>query len=281
MCFLLNPVFEKKWQEGIFRKPSCQVFTLLFNQEMRTHMTVNAIRHFLVHGRCMRLTMTGLAFRHIRMLTPVTKGTGKCLVLGRRFFHLRPNLFMTRHAEGAGRCNGRFYLQRMMGRMAAQTVAGNLTGCMRFVALGTIRDLAVDLMAEGAGLLGMGRLVIGEILARSFVTGETRFPDVIGKVQGQWFMRIGVTGEAVLQFKMRPALMAHGTRRDDFLAPWRVFLVAVQAGDGSLVLAAVAGYGCRFILMAFDAVSHLKRSQFCFCFQSKSCQHHCSNDCCA
>jgi len=102
---------------------------------MRTHVTVNAIRHFLVHGRCMRLTMTVLAFRHIRMLTPVTEGTGKCLVLGRRFLHLRPNLFMTRHAEGAGRGNGRFYLQRMMGRMAAQTVAGNLAGCMRFVAL--------------------------------------------------------------------------------------------------------------------------------------------------
>jgi len=73
------------------------------------------------------------------------------------------------------------------------------------------------------------------------MTGETRLFDIIGQVQGQGFMRVGVTGQTVFQLKMRPAFVAHGALGDDLFTPWRMLLVAVQAGDSSLVLAAVAG----------------------------------------
>lgn len=159
---------------------------------MRTHVAVNTVRHFLVHGGCMRLTMTGTALRYTRMLITVTEGTGECLVLSCGFFHLYPNLFMAWNTEGPRRCHGRRYLQRVMRRMTAKTVTGDLAGGMRFMTLGAVRDLAVHIMTEGAGLLGMGGLIIGEILARTFVTRETRFLDVIGKIQGQRFMRVGM-----------------------------------------------------------------------------------------
>jgi len=47
--------------------------------------------------------------------------------------------------------------------------------------------------------------------------------------------------------------MAHGALGNDVLSPRRVFRVAIQAGYRSLVLAAVAGYCCRGILMTLDA----------------------------
>ena len=55
-------------------------------------------------------------------------------------------------------------------------------------------------------------------------------------------MGIGVTRQAVFQFKMGLALMAHGAFGNDFLTPGRMLLVTVQAGYFSAMLAAVAGY---------------------------------------
>ena len=150
---------------------------------------------------------------------------------------------------------------------------------MGFMALGAVRDLAVYFVAERTGLFGMGGLVIGEVLARPLMAGETRFFYVIGKVQGQWFMGIGVTGQAVFQLEMRPAFMAHGTLGDNVLTPWRMLLVTVKTGDGGLMLAPVAGNCCRFILVAFDAVRHLERNPFRFRLMNKSSQHESDKNC--
>jgi len=141
---------------GTSNKPLLPCKCVLFNQEMRTHMAIKTVGHFLMHGRCVRLTMTGLALRHIGMLTAVAEGTGECLVLGRCLFHLYTCLFVTRHAESPRRGHGIIDLQRMVGSMAAKAVAGYLACGMWLMAHGTIRDLAVDLVAEGAGLFCMG-----------------------------------------------------------------------------------------------------------------------------
>jgi len=74
--------------------------------------------------------------------------------------------------------------------MAAKAVTGQLTFGMGFMALGTVGDLAVYFMTEGAGLLGMSAFIIGEILSRSLMAGKTWFFDIAGKVQGQGFMRV-------------------------------------------------------------------------------------------
>ena len=51
-----------------------------------------------------------------------------------------------------------------MGRVATQTVTGNLLCSMWFMTHKTIGDLAVYLMAERTGLFGMAALIIGKIL---------------------------------------------------------------------------------------------------------------------
>ena len=183
--------------------------------------------------------MTGPAFRYIRMCAAMTEGTGKCLMLGHCLLHQLADFFVAGHAGCSRRCQGIVNLQRMMGRMATQTIRGHLTLCMGFMTLETIRDLAVYFMAERTGLLRMGTLVIGEILTGAFVTGEARFFYVIGKMQGKWLMGIGMAGQAVLKFKMRSAFMAHRTFWYDIFPPGRMFTMAVKTGNRCLVLAAV------------------------------------------
>ena len=181
----------------------------LLDQEMRIHMAVKAVGHFLMHSRGMGQSVAGLALRDIRMLSPVAEGAGKRLVLGDGFLQFFPLLFMTGDAEGPWRGQGRVDLQRMVRGMAPETVTGYLAFNMRLVALGAVRNLAVDIMTEGAGLLCMGTFVISKILARTLMAGEAGFLDIIGKVQGQGFMGIGVAGQAVFKLKMRPSFMTH------------------------------------------------------------------------
>ena len=157
----------------------------------------------------MRLTMTGLALWYGRMRSTVAEGTGKCLVLGHCFLQQLANFFVACNAECSWRCHGIFNLQRMMGRMATQTVTGNLLRSMGFMTLGAIGDLAVDLMAERTGLLGMGALKIGKVLTWSFMAGKARLFYIIGKMQGKRLMGVGMAGKAILQFKMRLAFVAH------------------------------------------------------------------------
>jgi len=55
-------------------------------------------------------------------------------------------------------------------------------------------------------------------------------------------MGVGVACQAVFQFKMGLAFMAHGALGDDILAPGRMLLVTVETGNFRPVPAAVAGY---------------------------------------
>ena len=78
--------------------------------------------------------MTGDALRHNRMLAAVAEGTGECLVLGDRFFHLLADLFMARHTEVSRGGQSIVDLQRMVGRMTAEAVTGYLAFSMGLMA---------------------------------------------------------------------------------------------------------------------------------------------------
>jgi hypothetical protein len=124
------------------------------------------------------------------MFTAVAEGTGKCLVLCHCFLHQIANFFVAWHTERSRRCQGIINLQRMVDRMASQTVTGRLTRSMGLMAHGTIGDLAVYFMAERTGQLCMGTFIIDKILARAFMAGKTGFLYVIGKMQGKRFVGI-------------------------------------------------------------------------------------------
>lgn len=67
--------------------------------------------------------------------------------------------------------------------------------------------------------------------------------------------------------------MTHGTLGDNLLTPGRMLLMAIKTRDGSLMFAAVAGYCCRFILVALNAVGNIKGNQLCLCLRGKYSQH--------
>lgn len=116
---------------------------------MRINMAIQTPWHLFMHYRRMRLTMATLTLRHGRMGTAMTERAGKRLVLGLSFCHIGADLLVARHTEGPRRGFIGYYLQRMMDRMTGKTIGHNLAYGMRLVTLRTIRNLTVDIMAEG------------------------------------------------------------------------------------------------------------------------------------
>jgi hypothetical protein len=144
---------------------------------------------------------------------------------------------------------------------------------MGFMTCGTVRNLAMHLVAEGAGLFCMSALVIGKILPRALMAGQTGLFYITGKAQGQGFMRVRVAGQAVFQFKMRPAFMTIRALGNDILSPGRVRLVAIKTRNSGLMLAPVPGYCCRLIFMALDAIRYFESYPCRFCLMGKYSQH--------
>jgi hypothetical protein len=215
---------------------------VLFDEKMRIHMAVKTVWHFLVHHLRMWLSMAFLALRHIWMLAAMAESAGECLVLGLCFLHQFANFTMTWDTECPWRGLGSVDLQGMMSWMASQAIWGHLARGMGLMAIGAVRDLAVDLVAEGTGLLRMGACIVGKILSRALMACKTRLLDISCQVKDKGFMRIGMAGKAIFQFKMGLPLMAHGALGDDIFSPWWMLLVTIKTRNHSLVLTTIAGY---------------------------------------
>jgi hypothetical protein len=246
----------------------------LFNQEMRIHVTVKAVGHFLVHDCRMRFSMAFLALRHIWMLAAMAERAGECLVLRLCFLHQFADFTVTWDTECPWSCLCRIDFQWMVGRMTSQTIRGHLARGMGFMTIRAIRDLAVYLMAESTGLLGMGAYEVGKILSRTIMTGKARLLDITRQMEGKGFMWIGMAGKTIFQFKMGLPFMAHGALGYNIFSPWWMLLMTIKTCDRSLVLPTVAGYGCRRILVALHTVCHIQGSQLCFRLMSKCHYHH-------
>jgi hypothetical protein len=108
----------------------------------------------------------------------------------------------------------------------------------------------------------MGAFIIGKVLSRALMTGKAGLFYIISKMKGKRFMRIGVAGKAVFQFKMGPPFVAHGAFRNDIFSPGRMLFMAIKTGNLCLMLSSVAGDRSRLILVAFYTVGHLQGNQF-------------------
>lgn len=136
---------------------------------------------------------------------------------------------------------------------------------MGLMALGAFGDLTVNFVAECTILLGVFARVIGKILSRAFMACQAGILYIRSKMQGQRLMGVGMAAEAVFKFEMGLSFMTLLAFRNNIFPPGRMLLVAVKTGYFRLMLAAVFGYGCRFILMALNTVRHLKRNPLSFC----------------
>ena len=199
----------------------------LLNQVMRVQMAVKAFGHFLVYCRCMRFAVAIPAMGYTRMLSAVTESTGERLMLGGGFCKSYPFLFMTCDTETARCCKGRGNLQWMVGRMAAQTIACNLTLDMGLMALSAFGDLTVNFVAECTILLGVFARVIGKILSRAFMACQAGILYIRSKMQGQRLMGVGMAAEAVFKFEMGLSFMTLLAFRNNIFSPGRMLLVAV------------------------------------------------------
>ena len=185
--------------------------SLLFLQEMRIQMALDTDRHLLVDGGAVRLTMASPALRHRRMAAAVTEGTGKGLMLGGGLGHELADLLMTRYAEGAGGVDVRHDLQGMVGRMTGKTVGHDLALGMGLVTPGAIGNLAMLLMTEVTGLLGVLARILGKLLALLLMAGQTFLDPLTLKYDTQGVMGINMTAETIVQGKVGfiAGVMAH------------------------------------------------------------------------
>ncbi len=204
----------------------------------------------------MRLAVAHLTLGNGWMVAPVAEGACERLMLCRGLSELCSDTLMAWYTETTACCHIRRDLQRMMGLMTTETVNHGLAGGMGIMTLGTVRDLAMGLMAEIAGLLRMLARVLGKLLSLLLMTGQTGLNNIACKNDGQRVMGIGMACQAILELKVRTLTrgVTHGTLGNNLGAPRTVLKVAVKTGYCGLVLARIGGNSRRFLFMTFHAI---------------------------
>ncbi len=217
-------------------------------------MAIAAFREFAHDAGGMRNTVAILTFRDHLVFFLVTGYAEQCLMLCfagdkhvERFCVTGGALF--------GRCVscvGNSF--RHMSFVAFLAIARALIGSMSLVALGTLRDFAMNVVAERTvkfAVLARTSLELGNLRG---VTGQTRISHVTTKDDLFWLVRIPVALEAATKFEVRFTFMALTAERDDLLVCRRVTVVTVLTSYLGLVRLALCLNVCWGFSVAFDAV---------------------------
>ena len=202
----------------------------------------------------MRCAVAALALRDHLVFCLVTGGTGQFRVLELAGAQQGVSCFV---AAGAvlGWCLVTVGdVLRHVGLVTLLAVGGGLLGKVRLVALGAVRDLAVDIVAGAAVQRSVLALVVAQLDDLAGVAGYAGVGDVIAELDVQRCMRIRVTTQAAGQLEVRLAVMALAAERDDLAVRGRMAVVAVLAADLGLVFVACRSDICRSLAVTFDAV---------------------------
>lgn len=159
-----------------------------------------------------------------------------------------------------------------MGLVAALAVNGSHVGAVRFVALGTLRDLAVRIMAEAAsqrGVLALDLLQLDDLLG---VAGKAFVSDVIGQLDNFRCMRIIVATQTSGKAVVRLAAMTLAAGRNNFLYGWRMTGMAILTAHLGLVRATIGGNGIRRCRVTFDAIA-IAQGRLRICCSGSKCRH--------
>ncbi len=141
-----------------------------------------------------------------------------------------------------------------MNFMAGQTFGHLLVVDVGLMALHTVWNQPMGVMACGARHFGMQARVFLQLVILVGVTGETGIGDAFRKLDVQGGMGIAMAAQTVFEFKMGLSLMAHITLWNDVGGGRRMTLVAVHAADVRFMFFAFAGDGLRSCCVAFNAV---------------------------
>ena len=142
-----------------------------------------------------------------------------------------------------------------MSLVAAFAVGSSHIGAVRFVALGTERNLAMNIMAEAAGKLGVFAWNLLQLDNLLTVAGETLIGYVVGQLDDLGSVWIVVTTKTAGQLEMRLIGMTHTTLGNIVLNRWTVAGMAILAGHVGFVLAAICGNIRRRIRVTLHTIA--------------------------
>jgi len=169
-----------------------------------------------------------------------------------------------------------------MGLVAFFAIGSNDISRVRLVALGTWRNLAVHIVAEGAvqfAVLARELLQLFDLLG---MAGETWISNIAAEGDDFRGMRVAVTVQAAGKLEVRLTFVAHAALWNRLLNSWWVTLMAILAADFRFVGFTVGLNVCRWLGMAFYAVGVGKTAwlgSWCrFCSKDGSGQQECT--CC-
>lgn len=146
-----------------------------------------------------------------------------------------------------------------MGLVTAFAIACAHVGAMRFVALGTQRNLAMHIVAETAGQRGVLALDLLQLDDLLGMAGEALISNIIGQFDDFRGMRIVVATQTSGKIVMRFATVALVAGRDDFLdRRWMPGMTILTTNLG-FVGAAISGNRVRCCRVAFNTIGIAQR----------------------
>ena len=257
---------------------------ILFAQIMWIVMTVETVRKLAHHGIRMRDTMAFLTFRHITMFVMMAEYTFEGCMLGGTGSQEAGDITMAGTTVLVGNFLVVGDIQGLMNPVTGDAVGKLLSLPVGLMTFHAVRDITVlVMMADGTVKGTMGTGIVFHLRDLGLVTGITDSDIIFAKGDMQGLMRIGMTAETVIDFKMSLALVAHGT-----LGNHRAFLdtggmvcvVAVQTTDFRSMLAAIIHIlmnngTVTFYTVAVCQYRILRPCTLCSCHEPDSQKHDC------
>lgn len=181
-------------------------------------VAIAALTELGKHASRMRSAVAVLAGRDILVLVLMAGHAGDSLMLGSAAHQQVIGFFVagSTHLVRSVGCIGNSC--RHMSLVAALAVRCSHVSAMRLMALRTGRNLAVDVVTEAAGQLGMlaGHLLeLGDLLG---MAGETLVGHIVSQLDDLGGVRVVVAAQTVLKLVVRFVTMAHAAGRDNVLA---------------------------------------------------------------
>ncbi len=218
-------------------------------------MAIPAFGEASQHAGRMRRAVAALAGGHSLVLLFVTGHAGNVLVLCISLAMQIKGLLVACGTHLVRRVGGISDSCRHVGLVTALALCYGHLGAVRFVALCTERDLAMNIVTETASQVGVFALDLLQLDNLLGVAGEALIGDVVGQFDDLGRMRVIVTAQAAGQVVVRFVAVALAAGRDDLFVGRGMPVMTILAADAGFVGAAIGGYSLRGCRVALDAIS--------------------------
>jgi len=195
-------------------------------------MAVTTFREFGHHACGMGSTMAVLALGDRLMHCLMAERTGECLMLGAASREQREGIRVARAAVFGRDVSCIGHSLRHVCLVAFLAIRNSHIGRVGFVALHACRYLSVNVMTGGAVERSMFALLVPELGDLLGMAGQTWVGDIARKRNVERGMRILVAAQAVFEFIMGFAHMAHVALGNVVLYRRPVASVAPKASNG-------------------------------------------------